>query len=316
MKDQLVIGSRGSKLALWQAEFVRSRLAAWHPLLDVRVEVVKTSGDVLKDAPLSVIGGQGAFTKELEHALLDGRIDLAVHSLKDLPTVIPAGLTLAAVAEREDPRDALVLPASAPRGVAVSIRDLPTGAVVGTSSPRRRAQISHLRPDLILKDLRGNIHTRLRKLDSGEFDALVLAAAGLRRLGLGDRISAYVSTDELLPAVGQGALGLEARTNDKQTVGLAARLEHTPTRAACAAERSLLRQFGAGCRVPVAAHAAVLDGRLRLEGLVAEESGRAVLRECVAGRVLEAESLGVRLAHRLQGRGAWLLLNGRAAQAS
>ena len=314
MKDQLVIGSRGSKLALWQAEFVRSRLAASSPGLGVRVEVVKTSGDVLHDAPLSVIGGQGAFTKELEHALLDGRIDLAVHSLKDLPTVIPDGLTLAAVAAREDPRDALVLPARVPRGDVISVRGLPPGAVVGTSSPRRRAQLKHLRPDLVLKDLRGNIDTRLRKLDSGEFDALVLAAAGLRRLGLSERIDASIATDELLPAVGQGALGLEARADDERTIRLAAQLDHPPTRAACAAERALLRQFGAGCQVPIAAHATVLGHGLWLEGLVADASGGVVLKESVEGNAGEAEVLGERLGLKLQARGASLLLSGEVVR--
>jgi hydroxymethylbilane synthase len=310
MKARLVIGSRGSKLALWQAEFVRTRIAASSPALDVRVEVLKTSGDVLKDAPLTVIGGQGAFTKELEQALLDGRIDLAVHSLKDLPTVIPDGLTLAAVAEREDPRDSLVLPASAARRDVISVRGLPPGAVVGTSSPRRRTQLKHLRPDLVLKDLRGNIDTRLRKLDTGEFDALVLAAAGLLRLGLHERIAACISTDELLPAVGQGALGLEARADDERTVRLAAQLDHPPTRAACAAERALLRQFGSGCQVPVAAYATVFGHELWLEGLVADASGDAILKDSVEGRTRDAEGLGERLGMKLRALGASLLLGG------
>jgi hydroxymethylbilane synthase len=314
MKDRLVIGSRGSKLALWQAEFVRTRLAASSPGLDVRVEVLKTSGDVLKDAPLTLIGGQGAFTKELEHALLDGRIDLAVHSLKDLPTVISGGLTLAAVVEREDPRDALVMPARVQRGGVTSVRGLPPGAVVGTSSPRRRAQLKHLRPDLVIKELRGNIDTRLRKLDTDEFDALVLAAAGLRRLGLSERIAAYVSTDELLPAVGQGALGLEARDDDERTVGLAAPLDHPPTRAACAAERALLRQFGSGCQIPVAAYATAFGHELWLEGLVADASGDVVLKDSVEGRAREAEKLGERLGMKLQARGASLLPGGEVVR--
>lgn len=250
MKEQLVIGTRGSKLALWQAEWVCAELAVCAPWLDVRVEVIKTSGDIMKDAPLSVIGGQGAFTKELEHALLDRRIDLAVHSLKDLPTLIPAELTLAAVTEREDPREALVLPAGAAQREAVSVWNLPIGARVGTSSPRRRAQLRYLRSDLVLKELRGNVDTRLRKLDAGQFDAIVLAAAGLRRLGLAERISAYIPIGELLPAVGQGALGLEARVDDPETLRVAAQLDHAPTRAACTSERALLRQFGAVARRP------------------------------------------------------------------
>ncbi|MDQ3803818.1 MAG: hydroxymethylbilane synthase, partial [Acidobacteriota bacterium] len=198
---ELVIGSRGSKLALWQSEWVKARLAEAEPRVSVRVEVIKTTGDVMRDVPLSVIGGQGAFTKELEVALLDGRIDIAVHSLKDLPTVVPEGLQITATPAREDVRDALVLPAGAAQTDA-SIRNLSGGARVGTSSLRRIAQLRHLRPDVVVKDLRGNVDTRLRKLDEGEYDAVILASAGLRRLGLGGRISAALDTREMLPAVG------------------------------------------------------------------------------------------------------------------
>jgi hydroxymethylbilane synthase len=195
------------------------------------------------------------------------------------------------------------------------VRGLRRGAVVGTSSLRRRAQLKHLRPDLVLKELRGNVDTRLRKLDSGEFDALVLAAAGLRRLGLSERIDACLTTDELLPAVGQGALGLEARADDEEVIALAARLDHAPTRSACTAERALLRRFGAGCQVPIAAHGFVLGGAVRLEGLVADVSGGAVLKESAEGPSSEAESLGEALALRLQERGASFLLEGLAAWA-
>jgi hydroxymethylbilane synthase len=308
MKTQLTIGSRGSKLALWQANWMKAQLNRLYPETQVSVEVVKTSGDVLKDAPLAAIGGRGVFTKELEEALLNGRIDLAVHSLKDLPTVLPAGLKVAAVTEREDARDALVLRA----GLIVerpSIKSLPGGATVGTSSPRRVSQLKHLRPDLRVKELRGNVDTRLRKLDAGDYDAIVLASAGLRRLGLAERISAPVETEEMLPAVGQGALGIETRAEDEETVMMVAAVDDERTRSACTAERSLLRELGGGCQLPIAAHAIVLgEGRMRLSGLVAAPSGETVIRDSVEGAAARAEQLGVELAHRLRERGAERLL--------
>src|SRR5215216_804848 len=201
---EIIIGSRGSKLALWQSEWVKARLEALEPGVSVRIEIIKTTGDVRLDVPLSTIGGQGAFTKELEVALLDKRIDVAVHSLKDLPTVNPEGLSITATPEREDARDALVLRSGADSDGA-SIQNLPAGSVVGTSSLRRIAQLKHLRPDVRVKDLRGNVDTRLRKLDSGEYDAVILASAGLRRLGFGQRISAAIAQTEMLSAVGQGS---------------------------------------------------------------------------------------------------------------
>ncbi|HEX7957933.1 MAG TPA: hydroxymethylbilane synthase, partial [Pyrinomonadaceae bacterium] len=246
---EIIIGSRGSKLALWQSEWVKSRLESLEPGVSVRIEIFKTTGDIKIDVPLSTIGGQGAFTKELEVALLDGRVDVAVHSLKDLPTVTPEGLAITATPEREDPRDALVLRAGAVSEGA-SLRNLAPGAVVGTSSLRRIAQLKHLRPDVRVKDLRGNVDTRLRKLDEGAYDALILASAGLRRLGLGARISAAVEPAEMLPAVGQGALGVETRADDRETNALVARLDDRRTRAAVLAERALLRSLGGGCQVP------------------------------------------------------------------
>src|ERR687886_1219277 len=237
---ELVIGSRGSKLALWQSEWVKARLEALGAGASVRIEIFKTSGDVMRDVPLALIGGQGAFTKELELALLDRRVDIAVHSLKDLPTVVPEGLSITATPEREDPRDALVLRAGADAEGA-SLKSLAAGAVVGTSSLRRIAQLKHLRPDLRIKDLRGNVDTRLRKLDEGEYDALILASAGLRRLGLAERISAAIEQEEMLSAVGQGSLGVETRSDDEETNALVARLDDPRTRAAGTAERALLR---------------------------------------------------------------------------
>jgi hydroxymethylbilane synthase len=309
MKERLIIGSRGSKLALWQAEWVRARLEAAGRGVEVRVEIFKTSGDVMRDVPLSVIGGKGVFTKELEQALLERRIDIAVHSLKDLPTLVPEGLSITAITEREDARDALILPEGTSGGGVSSLRELPRGARVGTSSPRRTAQLKHMRPDVLVSELRGNVDTRLRKLDAGEYDAIILASAGLRRLGFAGRISAAVPVGEMLPAVGQGALGVETRDDDEQTRQLVGALDHAPTRAACTAERSLLRALGGGCQFPIAAHAVADDGRrLRLEALVAAVSGERVLRDWVEGEASEAEQLGAALASKLQERGAASLL--------
>ncbi|MGB8509107.1 MAG: hydroxymethylbilane synthase [Pyrinomonadaceae bacterium] len=307
MKGQLIIGSRGSKLALWQAEWVRARLTALEPGAEVRIEIIKTSGDVMQDVSLSVIGGQGVFTKEIENALIAGRIDVAVHSLKDLPTLIPDSLSITAVPERADPQDALVLPAGK-QAADVSLRSLPVGARVGTSSLRRQAQLRHLRPDLLIADVRGNVDTRLRKLDAGEYDAIILASAGLRRLGLEERISAAIPSSEMLPAVGQGALGIETRADDADTNSLVARLNHAPTHAAVIAERALLRHLGGGCQVPIAAHATVHENSLSLDGLVAALTGEKIIREVLSGDIDDANGIGERLASRLQDRGADSLL--------
>lgn len=309
MKSHFTIGSRGSRLALWQAGWVRSRLSELRPGVEVRVEIYKTTGDIHRDVPLAVIGGKGAFTKELEDALLDARIDLAVHSLKDLPTTLPAGLCVAAVPEREDPRDALVVSVGSVTGTN-SLATLPAGATVGTSSLRRQAQLRHLRPDVSIKDVRGNVDTRLRKLDGGEFDALILAAAGLRRLGFGERISAAVGAQEMLPAVGQGALGVETREDDHATRELVSLLEHAPTRAACTAERALLAALGGGCQVPIAAHGTIAAGRIRLEALVAALDGSRVIRDTLDGDAAEATAVGQSLAARLREQGADELLVG------
>jgi hydroxymethylbilane synthase len=303
----LTIGSRGSKLALWQSEWVKARLQALDPEASVRIEVFKTSGDVMRDVPLASIGGQGAFTKELELALLDRRVHIAVHSLKDLPTVVPEGLAITATPEREDPRDALVLRAGADASNA-SLRSLSQGAVVGTSSLRRIAQLKHLRPDVEIKDLRGNVDTRLRKLDAGEFDAVILASAGLRRLGFAARISAPIETEEMLPAVSQGALGIETRADDSETNALVSRLDHAPTRAAVLAERALLRSLGGGCQVPIAAHATLDGARLRLDGLVASLDGGEVLRDSIEGEASDASAVGEALAARMLESGAASLL--------
>ena len=308
MKDRYVIGSRGSKLALVQAESVRLQLAQLNPSLNISIEIIRTSGDA-NSQPLSVIGGKGVFTKELEDALLSGRIDIAVHSLKDLPTTLPYGLALSAICEREDPRDALVLPKDTSNNKA-SIHDLHRGAVIGTSSPRRLAQLRQLRPDVEIKELRGNVDTRVRKLDEGQYDALILAAAGLRRLGLADRISTAIEPELMLPAVGQGALGLETRADHQELIPIVRRLDHEPTKLACLAERALLRELGGGCQLPIAAHA-IIDERsnMHLTGLVAQPDGSEVVKQMIDGPSLDAERLGTQLARLMLEAGAARLLS-------
>src|SRR5215204_6287106 len=285
MSRPLVIGSRGSKLALWQAEQARERLRLLNPQIDVRIEIIKTTGDVKND-PLSVIGGKGEFTKELEDAL-------------------PDGLSIAAICEREDARDALVLRAGSDGG---SLMDLPEGAIVGTSSQRRLAQLKALRRDVEVRDLRGNVDTRIRKLDEGQYDAVILASAGLVRLGLQDRISARIAVSEMLPAVGQGAIAIETRSDNQFAVQSASRLDHRETRVACLAERAFLRGLGGGCQFPIAAHA-VLEGELlKLEGLVAKPDGSKRLLDSLSGLSEQAEEIGASLASTLIERGASTLL--------
>src|ERR1700730_4967648 len=309
MPDSLVIGSRGSKLALRQSETAKARLASLYPAIEIRIEIIKTEGDVSTD-PLAVIGGKGVFSKELEDALLDGRIDLAVHSLKDLPTILPDGLAISAICEREDPRDALVLRSEdqTTNGSAFILLSLPERAVVGTSSPRRLAQLKCLRRDVFVKDLRGNVDTRLRKLDEGQYDALILASAGLRRLGLENRISVAIPTDEMLPAVGQGAVAIETRSDDQFAIETVSKLNHAETHIACTAERALLHSLGGGCQLPIAAHGVVRSQVLRLEGMVAKPDGSQFVRDRVAASVDYPKELGAALAARLINLGAEGLL--------
>ncbi|HKZ77179.1 MAG TPA: hydroxymethylbilane synthase [Pyrinomonadaceae bacterium] len=306
MKDYLAIGSRGSKLALAQATWVKTKLALLNPTLPVRIEIIKTSGDI-RSEPLSVIGGKGVFTRELEEALLDGRIDIAVHSLKDLPTSLPPQLLIAAICEREDPRDALVLNKDVEMA-GISIDGLPLHSVVGTSSQRRLAQLKHLRGDLVVKDLRGNVDTRLRKLDEGHYDALILAAAGLRRLGLESRVSVPIPSEQMLPAVGQGAIALETRLEDQVAIEWSRKLDHEPTHIACIAERAMLRVLGGGCQLPIAGHAVAFYKQLRIDGLVADSQGKQVIRDHVSGATADAEKLGAELGQRLLEQGARSLL--------
>ena len=306
MKDRLVIGSRGSQLALRQTRLIQEKLLAASPHLIFDVEIIKTSGDV-KTEPLSVIGGKGVFTKELEDALIDGRIDIAVHSLKDLPTVVPDELAIAAICEREDARDALILRNGFAQSHS-SLNDLSPNAVVGTSSQRRRAQLKHLRRDVVVNDVRGNVDTRLRKLDEGQYDALILAAAGLRRLELGSRINTMIPISEMLPAVGQGALAIETRAVDDDVIEILRALDHPPTHVACVAERAFLRALGGGCQLPIAGYAVDSDGELSLEGLVADRDGQEIVRGKIKELSINAEALGTELATQLLKQGAKRLL--------
>lgn len=298
----LRIGTRGSTLALWQANHVRDRLRAL--ALDRPIELVEieTEGDLIRDVPLVALGGQGAFTKAIQQALLDGRADVAVHSLKDLPTFTVEGLMLAAVPERGPTGDVFVSVKHR------SFADLPQGAVVATSSLRRRAQVLHRRPDLKLVDMRGNVETRLRKLVDQNLDAIILAEAGLVRLGLADRITEALDRSWMLPAVGQGALGLECRTDDATTRALVERLNHAETRAAVLAERAMLRGLGGGCSVPIGAATSVADGILTMRGVVLPPDGSKRIEEQIAGQMDHAEALGDELARALLARGAAELL--------
>jgi len=276
----LTIGSRGSKLALWQAHWVLDRLQALG--CPCKIEIIKTTGDNITDAPLAMIGGKGLFTKEIEDALLSRRIDLAVHSLKDLPTTLPSGLHIAAIPPREDARDAMA---------GRRLSDLPAGARVGTSSLRRVAQLRAARPDLAIESVRGNLDTRLRKLSEGQYDALVLAAAGLKRLGWEDRIAEYLSQDLMCSAVGQGALAVETRI-EGEAAEICTTLDHSETRVAVEAERAVLRALGGGCQVPIGAHAVIQNGDIRLHAVVASPDGLRVLRRDARGPAAGAARLG------------------------
>ena len=294
----LRIATRRSKLALWQAEHVRDLLRRRHPGLEVELVTFTTRGDKILDAPLARVGGKGLFVKELEEALLDGRADLAVHSMKDVPVELPGGLEIGTILPREDPRDALVLPGGG------GLDDLPEGARVGTSSLRRRCQLARLRPDLEILDLRGNVDTRLRRLDEGAFDAIVLAAAGLRRLGLEARISQALPPEQLMPAIAQGAIGIEHRSDDTATRDLLAPLGDPDTACRVGAERALNATLQGGCQVPIAGHAELGHGVIVLRGLVGRPDGSEMVQGVISGRPEDAEELGRVLGEDLLGRGA------------
>ncbi len=304
--SRLVLGTRGSPLARWQTEQVLHALHQHHPALEAEVKLIKTQGDKILDLPLAEIGDKGLFTKELEVALNSGEIDLAVHSLKDLPTTLPEGMTLGAILERHAPHDVLVTRDGRP------LEDLPQGACIGTGSLRRKTQLQHLRPDLKFSDLRGNIQTRLGKLDRHDYDAIVMARAALERLGMNERIATIFPPSLMLPAVGQGAIAVEIRSDDTATRELLASIHHEPTSICCRAERAMLRHLGGGCEKPIAGHALLSPdqpGLLDLYGFVASVDGTRQLHAHLVGSADEPEALGQALAEQLFEQGAREILD-------
>ncbi len=302
MTKRIRIGTRGSQLALWQAQWVQKALMAKDPDLSVELVVIKTKGDKILDVPLAKVGGKGLFVKEIEAALVDGRIDLAVHSMKDMPSELPEGLTIGAVPLREVPNDVLISRDGS------GISDLPAGARIGTSSLRRVAQLRHIRSNITIADLRGNLDTRLKKLENGGYDAIVLAAAGMKRLGFERRISQLLSPEIMLPAVGQGALCIETRAKDPAIETTIAFLDHPPTRHAITAERACLRQLEGGCQVPIAAYATLSHDQIHITGLVAELDGSNLIKATHMGSVHDAANVGVVLGQKLLSQGAGAIL--------
>jgi len=301
MDGNIHIGTRGSKLALWQARWVQAELLKAHPTLSVEIIVIKTKGDKILDVPLAKVGGKGLFVKEIEDALLEGKIDLAVHSMKDMPAELPGGLTIGAIPQRENPQDVMV----SKKGC---LAELPEGARIGTSSLRRAAQILFIRPDMCIDPLRGNLDTRLQKLDTGDMDAIVLAAAGIRRLGLEHRITEYLDSGVMLPAAGQGALCIEIRTGDEDTGALVGELDHAETRTVVLGERAFLHRLGGSCQVPIAAYGRIEDGRFELSGLVAEPDGSRIFRAALTGPAMTSVRIGTELAEKLMDQGAMTII--------
>ena len=298
MSRNFVIGTRGSALALWQAEHVQRRLAQLYPKHSFALKIIKTTGDKILNQALSQIGDKGLFTKELEQAMLDGRIDIAVHSLKDLPTVTPDGLAIASISKRERVNDVLISKKWK------SLSELPEGAVIATGSLRRTAQLRHLRPDLEIVDIRGNLNTRMQKFDKSKWDGMILAYAGVKRLGWEHRIAQIIPTNIVLPAVGQGALGLEIREDDSETLRVVSRLNNPSTFAAATAERSLLAELEGGCQVPIGALARVRSGEMTLDAMVASVDGSVRLDIRGTGKADRAAELGRKLAEKLLANGA------------
>lgn len=298
MKEILRIATRQSPLALWQANFVKAELEKYHPNLTVELVTMVTKGDVILDTPLAKIGGKGLFVKELELALLEERADIAVHSMKDVPMSFPEGLGLAVICEREDPRDAFVSNRYA------SLAELPEGAIVGTSSLRRQCQLMAAYPHLTVKSLRGNVGTRLSKLDNGEYDAIILASAGLIRLGMPERIKSFISVEDSLPAAGQGAVGIETRVNDTRVLNYLAKLNHNPTACCVMAERAMNTRLQGGCQVPIGGLATLNGEELELNALVGSLDGSTIIRASGKAHQRDAEQLGIRIAEQLLAQGA------------
>ena len=303
MRKEIKIGTRASLLAVTQSTWVKEQIEKQHPGTTVELVKITTKGDKILDVPLAKVGGKGLFVKELEDALLDGRADLAVHSMKDVPTDLPAGLHLGVVTERENPRDAFI------SNSVNNVIELPEGATVGTSSLRRKSQLAALRPDLVIEDLRGNVDTRLRKLDEGQYAAIILAAAGLNRLGKSDRITSLFDPVQMLPAIGQGALGLELRENDTELLEGLDFLNHPPTAVAVAAERAFLLHLEGGCQVPIGAYATADASQVTLTGLIASIDGKEILKEEVSGPADKAAELGTGLAEKLLDMGGRRILD-------
>lgn len=303
MTTPIRIATRQSPLALWQAHFVKDALQKAHPNLAVELVTMVTRGDVLLDTPLAKVGGKGLFVKELELAILEGRADLAVHSMKDVPVDFPDGLGLVTICEREDPRDAFV------SNHYSSLQALPHGAIVGTCSLRRQCQIKEARPDIVIKELRGNVGTRLAKLDAGEFDAIVLAAAGLKRLKLEQRIASFISPEQSLPAVGQGAVGIECRIDDERLLKLLQPLNHQDTYDRVICERAMNLTLQGGCQVPIGSYTELEGDQIWLRALVGEPDGSQVIRGEIRGSRQQAERLGIELAQQLLEQGARDILN-------
>jgi len=320
-KRRIIIATRGSKLALWQAEWVKAQLEKNNKGIEVELKKIKTTGDMILDVPLAMVGGKGLFVKEIEAALLKKKADLAVHSMKDVPTDLPDGLHLAAICKREDPRDALITKISNFKFQIPNFKSLPNGAHIGTSSLRRICQLLNRRPDLEITHLRGNLDTRLRKLDEGQFDAIILAAAGVKRLGWQERITERLPASLSLPAIGQGAVGIECRVDDVFMNRLLKRLDHRTTSVCVRAERAFLKKLEGGCQVPIAAYARIesqksinnsklktLRSTLVINGLVGSLDGKTLIKGSKRGRPADAESLGTKLAETLLSKGAGEIL--------